>query len=667
MKMKLLSPAGDFESLKMAVYYGADEVYLGVKDFNARNIEGFNLESLKQATDFAHIYGVKVHLTVNILFSDDELQSALNLIVEAYNLGVDAFIIQDIGLASLVHKFFPEIEMHASTQMGIHNLEGAKVAKEIGFKRVVLARETPLSEIKRIKDNLDIEIEYFAHGALCVCFSGNCYLSSKLLGASGNRGKCKQLCRLPFTLMKDNKKLKTGFLLSAKDFNMLGRLKELEDAGVCSIKIEGRARRPFYVAAVTSAYRSTLDGKNFDEKSLLLAFNRDFTEGYFNGNSNIISKFNNHIGIFVGKIKNVKYGKNFNEFTFSSTEKISKKSVIKLFKDGTEFSTISLFDLQEISPLLYRATTTQKIETGLEVRLISDYEKETQTVSKIRKLDVPLSIKANEGMPIKAKVNYKNINFELEGETCLKAQNQPLSKNEIENCFSKNEFFVPQIIFETNNAFLTKKQLNDFRRNVYEKLIEKLTEINHKKIQKIELKINKNIKKFNNFQIIDNISNNFNEKNIIFSPEVYSINEINKFKEKCDKENKNAFLLLPNFATEKDIILLEEIISKTKVGVIATNLYALLLKTNLVAGGELNIYNSVSANLLNIPVLSAENNLSTKVEVPFMTLKHCPMKEHFGAKCSACPYADGFKYVMQNGKTFSLKRKKLSSCTFYLV
>lgn len=667
MKMKLLSPAGDFESLKMAVYYGADEVYLGVKDFNARNIEGFNLESLKQATDFAHIYGVKVHLTVNILFSDDELQSALNLIVDAYNLGVDAFIIQDIGLASLVNNFFPEIEMHASTQMGIHNLEGAKVAKEIGFKRVVLARETPLSEIKRIKDNLDIEIEYFAHGALCVCFSGNCYLSSKLLGASGNRGKCKQLCRLPFTLMKDNKKLKTGFLLSAKDFNMLGRLKELEDAGVCSIKIEGRARRPFYVAAATSAYRSALDGKSYDEKSLLLAFNRDFTEGYFSGNSNIISKFNNHVGIMVGKIKNVKYGKNFNEFTFSSTEKISKKSVIKLFKDGTEFSTISLFDLQEISPLLYRATTTQKIKTGLEVRLISDYEKETQTVSKIRKLDVPLSIKANEGMPIKAKVNYKNINFELEGETCLKAQNQPLSKNEIENCFSKNEFFVPQIIFETNNAFLTKKQLNDFRRNVYEKLIEKLTEINHKKIQKIELKINKNIKKFNNFQIIDNISNNFNEKNIIFSPEVYSINEINKFKEKCDKENKNAFLLLPNFATEKDIILLEEIISKTKVGAIATNLYALLLKTNLVAGGELNIYNSVSANLLNIPVLSAENNLSTKVEVPFMTLKHCPMKEHFGAKCSACPYADGFKYVMQNGKTFSLKRKKLSSCTFYLV
>ena len=195
--MKLLSPAGDFESLKMAVFYGADEVYLGVKDFNARNIEGFSLTSLREAVDFAHVYGVKVHLAVNILFSNSELQSALDLVVDAYNLGVDAFIIQDLGLASLISKNYPEICIHASTQMGLHNLEGVQFAKKLGFSRVVLARETPLDEIKRIKQNCDIEIEYFAQGALCVSFSGNCYLSSYLCGASGNRGKCKQLCRLP--------------------------------------------------------------------------------------------------------------------------------------------------------------------------------------------------------------------------------------------------------------------------------------------------------------------------------------------------------------------------------------------------------------------------------------------------------------------------------------
>ena len=166
--MEIFAPAGNFESLKMAVMSGADEVYLGVKDFNARNIEGFSLETLKDAVEFAHIFNVKVNLTVNILFSDEEMQSALDLVVEAFNLGVDSFIVQDVGLASLIHEFYPEIEMHASTQMGIHNLEGVKEVEKLGFTRVVLARETPLSEIKRIRDNSNIEIEFFVQGALCV-------------------------------------------------------------------------------------------------------------------------------------------------------------------------------------------------------------------------------------------------------------------------------------------------------------------------------------------------------------------------------------------------------------------------------------------------------------------------------------------------------------------
>lgn len=331
--MKLLSPAGDFESLKMAVFYGADEVYLGVKDFNARNIEGFSLTSLREAVDFAHVYGVKVHLAVNILFSNSELQQALDLVVDAFNLGVDAFIIQDLGLASLISKNYPEICIHASTQMGLHNLEGVQFAKKLGFSRVVLSRETPLDEIKRIKQNCDIEIEYFAQGALCVSFSGNCYLSSYLCGASGNRGKCKQLCRLPYKFFEGNKKLAEGYLLSAKDFCMADRLQELKDAGVDAIKIEGRARRPYYVAVATREYRNALDGKPADLSELKLAYNRDFTPGYFDGNGNIISNYKNHIGVQIGKITKVVRGKNFNEIFISSRQKIAPKSTIKTF-DG---------------------------------------------------------------------------------------------------------------------------------------------------------------------------------------------------------------------------------------------------------------------------------------------------------------------------------------------
>ena len=266
--MKILSPAGNFESLKMAVYNGADEVYLGISDFNARNnIEGFTIDTLKDAVNFAHIYNVKVHLAINILFSNSELGDAIEVVGKALNMGVDAFIVQDLGLISLINRLYPMADVHLSTQMAIHNLEGILALKKYKFSRVVLARETPLEEIKRIKKFSDVEIEYFAQGALCVSFSGNCYLSSYIQSASGNRGKCKQLCRLPYTFYKGDKKLKKGYLLSAKDFCMIDRLKDLKDAGVDAIKIEGRAKSFYYVASVTAAYRQAIDAyvKNPDD------------------------------------------------------------------------------------------------------------------------------------------------------------------------------------------------------------------------------------------------------------------------------------------------------------------------------------------------------------------------------------------------------------------
>ncbi|MBO5713821.1 MAG: U32 family peptidase, partial [Clostridia bacterium] len=312
--MKLLSPAGNMESLITAVYNGADEVYLGINDFNARNnIDGFTLETLEQAVDFAHIYNVKVYLAINILFTNEELNDAVSTVVKAYNLGVDAFIIQDLGLIKILSKDYPKIELHASTQMGIHNLEGVKYLEQFGVKRVVLSRETPLAEIKRIRKNSNVEIEYFVQGALCVCFSGNCYLSSRLFNESGNRGKCKQPCRLPYKLKHNGKVIKNGYLLSAKDFNMINRLKDLQDAGVDSLKIEGRARRPFYVGAVTREYKNALLGLKVNPENIKLAFNRNYTEGYFNSNGEIISSIQSHIGVSLGKVSKVINGKKFNQ------------------------------------------------------------------------------------------------------------------------------------------------------------------------------------------------------------------------------------------------------------------------------------------------------------------------------------------------------------------
>ena len=664
--MKLLSPAGDFESLKMAVFYGADEVYLGVKDFNARNIEGFSLTSLREAVDFAHVYGVKVHLAVNILFSNSELQRALALVVDAYNLGVDAFIIQDLGLASLISKNYPEICIHASTQMGLHNLEGVQFAKKLGFSRVVLSRETPLDEIKRIKQNCDIEIEYFAQGALCVSFSGNCYLSSYLCGASGNRGKCKQLCRLPYKFFEGNKKLAEGYLLSAKDFCMADRLQELKDAGVDAIKIEGRARRPYYVAVATREYRHALDGKPADLSELKLAYNRDFTPGYFDGNGNIISNYKNHIGVQIGKITKVVRGKNFNEIFISSRQKIAPKSTIKTFDGFVEKNTLTLFDIKEVEKNLYRATTTQNVENGLDVNLIIDASK-NDVENFTRKIDISLKVYAFENQKIKAEFIYNNRTYVFEGETCEKAKNQALTEHDICNNFSKNVFFSPTVFVQTQNAFLTKAQLNNFRRNVYEKITQILTQNNNKKLYKTKIDVNVETKAFEDFEITENSSEIYHNKNVIYSPEIYEIDDIKNFVSNCKKQNKIPYLDTPNFSLEKDVKLLQNIIEKTQTNIIANNYYALAFKTQIVAGWGLNVFNNISANVLGVPTVGAECEVFPKMQAPFMTLRHCPMKSNMGANCSNCPYHEGFSYQMENGKKMFLKRKKLCSCTFYLV
>jgi len=668
MKMKILSPAGDLESLKQAVFNGADEIYLGIKDFNARNnITGFDLNTLKEAVDFAHIYNVRVFCAVNILFDDYEIIPALNLIVDAYNLGVDAFIIQDYGLINLIHENYPEIEIHASTQMGIHNLEGVK-AIEPFVKRVVLARETPLEEIKRIRQNSNIEIEYFVQGALCVSFSGNCYLSSYECDASGNRGKCKQLCRLPYTLKNNNKKIKEGYLLSAKDFNMLNRLKELEEAGVTSLKIEGRARRPYYVGTATKIYRKAIDNLELtkqDSTELKLAFNRGYTEGYFNGNSNIISNLQNHVGIEIGKVEKFKLGKKFNEIYISSNYKITPKSTLKFYNNNIETAIISAFDLSKVDNL-YRITTTQKVKVGDIVNLISNFELETKLLNSITKQKLEIKITAKQNQPIIATSNLNNNQIIYHGPICQPAQNYPLTIEELQTNFNKNEYFYPTITANLENIFIPKQQLNEFRRNFYSAIINELTSLKHNKLLKKNIiKQSLNVKKLKDFQIIEDLNDVYNEKNIIYSPSDFNEENIKTFIENCKTNNKKPILNLPNFTLKEDIESLKSLVEKLQIAIIVNNYYALTFNTEKFAGGGLNIYNTFSANYFGLNYLTAENERNIKM--PYMTLRHCPMKEHLNANCANCPYNENYTYTMPNGKTMKLKRVKINTCTFYLT
>lgn len=282
-KIEILAPAGSTESLVAAVRSGADAVYLGAKDFSARaSAQNFTIDELKEAVSYCKVRDVKVYLTVNTLMFDNELEDALNLISAAHAAGIDAVIIQDIGLASLVKKYIPDLKLHGSTQMTIHTPAGAKALWEMGFSRVVLSRELSLKEIKEIADSCPIELEVFVHGALCMCVSGQCYFSAMLGSRSGNRGMCAQPCRLPF-------KLKGGsdHALSLKDNSLVDYLKELEELGVASAKIEGRMKRPEYVSCATRACKEKRDlGFVTDEtqNSLASVFSRTgFTDGYLKG------------------------------------------------------------------------------------------------------------------------------------------------------------------------------------------------------------------------------------------------------------------------------------------------------------------------------------------------------------------------------------------------
>ncbi len=278
--IEILAPVGNIESLRAAVLSGADAVYFGMGNFNARrNAQNFDNEQLQDAIKYCHARGVKVHITLNTLIKDcelDELYSTIRTIAES---GADAVIVQDLGVAKAVRTICPELAMHASTQMSVGTIEGLHTLKKLGFSRAVLPRELSFNEIKELCDNSPIELEVFIHGALCMCVSGQCLMSAVLGSRSGNRGLCAQPCRLPFKVQNG-----TGHDLSLKDLSIIEHISELAETGICSFKIEGRMKRPEYVSACVSACKKSIEGKyNFDvQKDLMDLFSRSgFTDGYY--------------------------------------------------------------------------------------------------------------------------------------------------------------------------------------------------------------------------------------------------------------------------------------------------------------------------------------------------------------------------------------------------
>ena len=307
---EVLAPVGNMEMLEAAIKAGATGVYLGGLLYSARAYAtNFDNEELKKVIKFCHKRGVKVYVTVNTLFHDGEIQGALNFVTDLYNMDVDGVIIQDLGLLHLIRKYLPNLPIHGSTQMNINNYYGAKLLQSLGFKRVVLARETPIDEIKKICENLDIEVEVFVHGSLCVGCSGQCLMSSYIGNRSGNRGRCAQPCRLDYKLLNRNKEdISKDFdsFISPKDLCTIEYVETLLDAGVNSFKIEGRMKKPEYVYNVVKSYKDKIEKNSFEKNRLKEVSLRGYTDGLiFNDFGKSYTELNRQAGkkgLEVGEI-----------------------------------------------------------------------------------------------------------------------------------------------------------------------------------------------------------------------------------------------------------------------------------------------------------------------------------------------------------------------------
>ncbi len=499
----LLSPVGDFECLKSAVQNGANSIYFGADLFSARAYaSNFNLEDLEQAIIYAKTRGVKTNLTLNTLIKDSEFSNAFQLAKKAYEFGIDAIIVQDLGLAKQLIKHFPNLDIHASTQMSIHNLQGVLELQELGFKRVVLSRELSLNEIEYICKNSNIEIECFIHGALCISYSGQCLFSSMIGGRSGNRGKCAQACRLPYKFIENDKEIDLGHLLSPRDLCGLEFIPNLINAGVTCLKIEGRMKNSEYVATVTRIYRKYIDlaesSKEYvidetDRKALLQAFNRGMSStGHLSNEPNkklIYKEKPNNMGLFLGTVE--KYSKNRGYITVKLNETIEIGDTVSLEKEtGTYNVSELLFKDKNIENTSIGQTVTigrmkGNINIGDKIFKISSKKLNQIALDSIksenRKIKLNCKITIKKGIPVTLNVTsannldiYSNLNINCKSNVVPEeAKNKPLEKEKVLSQLNKTnntlyEFNKIDIDLD-DDLFLPKiSTLNELRRNALE-------------------------------------------------------------------------------------------------------------------------------------------------------------------------------------------------------
>ena len=559
-RIELLSPAGNFECLKAAINNGADAVYLGGSNFSARAFaDNFDNEKIVEAIKYAHLRNVKVYVTINTLLNEYEIDNAYNFAKFLYENNVDAILIQDLGLFYRLRTDFPDFELHASTQLHIHNLQGVKNAKELGFKRVVLARESSLELIRECSKE-DIEIECFVHGAICVSYSGQCLMSSVTKNRSANKGMCAQMCRLKYDLYDDNKKIETDtkYLLSPKDMFLLNDIPSLIEAGVSSLKIEGRMKSSAYVGYVTRCYREAIDAYYNNQKyivtdeiinNLKALYNRGFTNTYLlNDSKDLFSNSRpNHMGIEIGEVIKVlnskvfiKLNNDINQFDgIRIISNIDTGLILNMLKvNGKLVNKAKKNDIVEI-------TVKDKVKVGDKVIKTLDYNFENSINKTLdKKIHIYLDIHLKVGDTLKVVAQFNNEHYEYVSTTYLeKAINMPISDSDIIDCFNKvdiHPYVIDKYTINLDNVFIPLKKLNEIRREFYSSFDEyRLNKKISKEIVMLELK---EIVEYNQPSYIEEKDYYINP--VVNTDSIYRNGFVSEFGGLLLKEDKNAYYTL---------------------------------------------------------------------------------------------------------------------------
>ncbi len=676
-KPELLSPAGSFEALIAAVQCGADAVYLGAGAFNARAYaKNFSAEELAKAVGYCHARGVSVHVTMNTLLLDKELEAALQTARELYCLGVDALIVQDVGLIAELRRELPDFPLHASTQMAVHDENGVLAVKNLGMDRAVLAREVSIEGIKRIRAATDFSLEVFAGGAMCSSVSGQCLLSSLIGGRSGNRGACAQPCRMKYSLNG-----KEGYLLSMKDLYMLDRVDELAEAGVCSLKIEGRMKRAEYVAIVTEAYRRAIDGERADlpklRRDLLRSFHRGgFSEGYSDGRDGLVAPERpGNWGVPVGKIK-----KGMVELfsPLSAGDELAVRAI------GAEQDVVAAIQKEYPAGRALIAEFSNPAFEGLAVFRTVDAHLNKEALEKVnaqgRRTPVEAKLRAAAGKPLLLTLSAGEYSSTAAGEAVKPAKTAAANEEKLRAQVAKlgdTPFALRMFsaFLGEEPVFVAASELNRLRREAAKGLERRIVEARQRALPKVEAYPSPSEKREGTPEtpelIVQAATPEQAEealksgiKTLYVQPRLWEKGAFSSFVRSAEKYGAKLFPLLPPLTMDDDlkkaIGLLLSYPPGTFCGAVASNIgqIAPLCEAFTEVRGDytLNITNSPSAKThlslgLSKVTLSVEltvpqirdiinSNISAELVVygtiPAMHLLHCPIKEQLGHCAKDC-------------------------------